>query len=226
MNAYAYLRVSGASQLDGDGFERQMIACNLYAALHDLVIADVFKEEAVPGKTELENRPALMDLLAAMEANGVKVILIEKLDRLARDLMVQETIIADLRKRGYTLISVAEPDLCVDDPSRKLMRQIFGAIAEYDRTMIVMKLRGARQRKKSNVGRCEGQKPFGHYPDEVVTLEQIHEWKATGSSVVKIAEQLNAIGMKSRSGVPWTRQTIGKILSRGLVTRDCASIAL
>ena len=42
----------------------------------------------------------------APHANGVKLILIEKLDRLARDLMIQETIIGDLRKYGFELVSV------------------------------------------------------------------------------------------------------------------------
>ena len=55
-------------------------------------------------------------------SNGTKLVLVEKLDRLARDLMVQETIIGDLRKNGFDLISVMEPDLLQDDPSRKLMR--------------------------------------------------------------------------------------------------------
>jgi hypothetical protein len=67
-----------------------------------------------------------------------------KLDCLARDLMIQEHIIADLQRRGINLISVAEPDLRSDDPSRKMMRQIMGAIAEYDKSMVVLKLRGAR----------------------------------------------------------------------------------
>jgi len=42
----------------------------------------------------------------------------EKLDHLARDLMVQETIIRDLRQKVFEIVSVAEPDLCSDDPSR------------------------------------------------------------------------------------------------------------
>ena len=46
------------------------------------------------------------------------MVIIEKLDRLARDLMVQETIIADLRKHGFELVSVAEPDLMANDPTR------------------------------------------------------------------------------------------------------------
>jgi DNA invertase Pin-like site-specific DNA recombinase len=68
-------------------------------------------------------------MMTALHSNGTRLVLIEKLDRLARDLMVQETIIGDLRKNGFELISVAEPDLLQDDPSWRLMRQIFGAIA-------------------------------------------------------------------------------------------------
>jgi hypothetical protein len=47
--------------------------------------------------------------------------------------MVQETIIGDLRKRGYDLVSVTEPDLLQRDPTRVLMRQVFDAIAQYER---------------------------------------------------------------------------------------------
>jgi hypothetical protein len=65
------------------------------------------------------------------------------------------------------------PDLLQDDPSRKLMRQIFGAIAEYEKTMIVLKLRGARQRARARDGRCEGAKPFGALPGEAEVLERI-----------------------------------------------------
>ena len=66
--------------------------------------------------------------------------------------MVQETIVADLLKSGFELISACEPDLCSDDPSRKLVRQVFGAIAEYDRAMTVPKLRG-RPTPKAAVSR-------------------------------------------------------------------------
>jgi DNA invertase Pin-like site-specific DNA recombinase len=51
----------------------------------------------------LDNRPALLELFEALAAEGIKVVLIEKLDRLARDLMVQENILADLNKRGFQL---------------------------------------------------------------------------------------------------------------------------
>ena len=48
-----------------------------------------------------------------------------------------------------------------DDPARVLMRQMVGALAQYEKATIVMKLRGARERKRAKTGRCEGRKPFG-----------------------------------------------------------------
>ena len=62
---------------------------------------------------------------------------------------------------GIALISVAEPDLMAKDPTRILMRQLMGAVAQYDKSQIVLKLRGARMRKRVAEGRYEGRKPFG-----------------------------------------------------------------
>ena len=215
MKAFAYLRVSGINQVEGDGFERQHLAIFKWAIKNGIAVAEVFEEKGVSGKNELADRPALQALLAALEANpDVKTILIERLDRLARDLMVQETIIADLQKSGYTLISVLEPDLCHDDPSRKLMRQIFGAISEYDRAMIVLKLRGARQRMKARGLRVEGQKPYGFYPGEKFALDLMQRHHGLGNSIKAITNTLNSLGYKSRSGREWSAPVVAKILRR------------
>ena len=75
------------------------------------MIVKVFRDEGVSGTKELENRPALSELIKSLHGNGVQLVLVERLDRLARDLMIQETIIGDLRKHAFGLLSVAEPDL-------------------------------------------------------------------------------------------------------------------
>ena len=212
--AFAYLRVSGKGQVDGDGFPRQLAAIRAYAKAHDIRIVRVFEEKGVPGKTDLENRPALSELVTVLHSNGVKLVLIEKLDRLARDLMIQETIIGDLRKNGFDLISVAEPDLLQDDPSRKLMRQIFGAIAEYEKTMIVLKLRGARVRTKAKTGRCEGRKPYGYFEGENAVIERMQELRKAGQGFDKIAAALNSEGFKPRSGEKWYGSAVNGILTR------------
>ena len=47
--------------------------------------------------------------MAALLANGTRTVLVERLDRCARDLMVQESIIADFKRKGLSIISVNEP---------------------------------------------------------------------------------------------------------------------
>lgn len=89
---FAYLRVSGAGQVEGDGFERQLAAVCNYAQANGIKVARIFREEGVSGKKDLANRPALQELVTALHSNGVRLVLIEKLDRLARDLMVHNAI--------------------------------------------------------------------------------------------------------------------------------------
>jgi len=210
--AFAYLRVSAKGQVDGDGFTRQEIAIAEYGKVHNLKIIQSFREEGISGTSDLENRPALQNLMQALHSNGTKTVLVEKLDRLARDLMIQESILHDLRKNGFKLISVHEPDLCSDDPSRKLMRQIMGAFAEYEKTMIVLKLRGARVRQREKLGKCEGRKPYGEHPGEREVLNRILAKIQDGASANKIASILNIEGVKTRSGGQWYSSNILKIV--------------
>lgn len=210
--AFSYLRVSGKGQLDGDGFPRQRAAVNAYAAAAGITIVREFQERAVPGKTEWEDRPAWVEMMAAL--NGVETIIIERLDRLARELMVQEHIIVDIKKRGITLLSTAEPDLASDDPTRVLFRQIMGSIAQYDKTMTVLKLRGARRRIKASGERCEGRKPFGHKPGEDEAIAFMRQYRDAGHSFDNVAVALNQSQHKTRRGKPWIGATVAKILRR------------
>lgn len=210
---HAYLRVSGKGQVDGDGFTRQLKAIREYAAAHDIKIVRVFREEGVSGAIESVNRPAWAELMTALHSNGVRTVLIERLDRLARDLMVQETVIADLRKNGFELVSVAEPDLMANDPTRILMRQLMGAVAQYDKSQIVLKLRGARQRMKAKMGRCEGRKPFGFHRSEAGALERMKVLRSNGMGFDRIAAALNAEGIPTRTGKPWHGLVVNRILT-------------
>jgi DNA invertase Pin-like site-specific DNA recombinase len=216
--AVAYLRVSGKGQVDGDGFPRQLAAVYAYAKTNGLTLAKVFREEGVSGTKELENRPALQRLLAAVASRNVSVVLVEKLDRLARDLMIQETILRDLQRRGVTLVSTMEPDLCSDDPSRKLVRQIMGCIAEYEKSMIVSKLAGARQRMRAKTGICEGRKPYGERKGERRVIDRILALRAAGEAMDTIADTLNRQGLKPRCGRQWYGSSVRNVLLRQSVT--------
>jgi DNA invertase Pin-like site-specific DNA recombinase len=211
--AHAYLRVSGKGQIEGDGFPRQLKAIREYAATHDVQIVKVFREEGVSGTTDSADRPAWSELMTVLHSNGVRTIVIERLDRLARDLMVQETIIADLQKNGFDLVSVAEPDLMATDPTRILVRQMMGAVAQYEKSQIVLKLRGARLRKRAKEGRCEGRKPYGFYDGEAEVIARLKALRASGMGFDRIAAQVNAEGLKTRTAKRWHGVVINRILT-------------
>ena len=222
--AYAYLRVSGKAQVEGDGFDRQLIACESYAKQHSLQIVSVFREEGVSGTKAMEDRPALLDLMETVKESGGTVI-IEKLDRLARDLMVSESILADFARKSITVISVAEPDLCSSEPTRILMRQMMSAFAQYEKSMIVSKLRSSRQRMKAKLGKCEGQKAYGHTPEEQAVIARMRVLRAEGMHFYTIAAQLTSAGIVARSGKPWHGSSIAKIMARTTTATHFTAVA-
>lgn len=211
--AFAYLRVSGKGQIDGDGFPRQLQAIRNYAVTNGFKVVRIFREEGVSGAIDSGERPAFAEMMTLLYSNGVGTIIIERLDRLARDLMVQERIIADLQAHDFTLISVAEPDLMAKDPQRVFFRQMMGAVAQLDKSNIVAKLRGARMRKRVKEGRCEGAKPYGFYDGEDATFERMKELRASRLGFDRIAAQLNAEGRKPRMGERWHGLVVNRILT-------------
>jgi DNA invertase Pin-like site-specific DNA recombinase len=207
--------VRGQGQVEGDGFTRQEKAINDYAEANEITIEHVFREEGVSGT--LEERPELARLLVDLEVNGrgIKTIIIERMDRLARDLMVQEAIISDLQKKGFNLISATEgADLLSQDPTRKLVRQVLGAIAEYDKTM-VLKLRAARERKRAKFGKCEGRKSYTEAMPEVIREIRRLRRKRKGKkrrTYKMVADELNSQGRLTMTGKVFSWQTVQNIL--------------
>src|SRR5262249_3619016 len=147
--AFAYMRVSGLGQVEGDGFERQRQAVARYAKARRIELAGEFREEGVSGTTELEGRQALADLCERLDATGVRLVLVERADRLARDLMVSEVLLQQFRDRGVQVVECeggTELTVADGEPTRVLIRQVLGAVAQFNKSCLVAKLRGARDR--------------------------------------------------------------------------------
>jgi len=211
--AFGYLRVSGRGQVDGDGPARQRAAIEAYAAHHGIEIVQVFFEAGVCGDVETMERPAFMDMMAALLSNGVRTVLIERLDRLSRNLIVQETCVQSFTTQGLTILSAdpAETDLMANDPGRVLIRQVFGAIASYDKAMLVAKLRAARVRAKAAGRKMEGQKVYGTRDGESATIARIHALRGEDRSFESIANILNAENVPARHG-RWHATTVKRVL--------------
>lgn len=222
--AFSYLRVSGKSQIDGDGFPRQRQTIANYAKKHQIEIEREFCEKGVSGTKDAFDREALTDLMVALKANGVRTVLLERADRLARDLMISEILLGEFRKIGVQVISAeCGTELTVEDndPTRKLIRQVLGAISEWEKSVIVQKLRAARMRMRKTEGRCEGRKGFGVNEDEKAVIAKMLEYRKAGVSYDELAERLNSEGIAPRTSKPekatkWHATTIQRILRRHL----------
>lgn len=224
MKAFSYLRVSGKGQVEGDGFPRQRVAISARAKFLGAEIVQEFTDEGISGASDLEDRPALIALFSAIEGNGVRTVIVERADRLARDVMVSEVLLAKFRKLGVVVIDAESgADLTTNDPDNPtgtLIRQILAVIAQFEKTSIVAKLKKARNRKRIEIGRCEGQKPYGFLPgeDDVIRLMRSLRRKpivqGKRMSYKKIADELTNRGIKSRQGRNWSMSSVKTILLR------------
>jgi DNA invertase Pin-like site-specific DNA recombinase len=123
--------------------------------------------------------------------------------------MVQEVGHAKLRERGIDLIAADNPASFIDDtPTAKLVRQVLGAISEFDKAMTVAKLRGARERKRRDAGKCEGRKSHAERNPELVALaKRLHRQKPKGGRMslraisIRQARRALSKAWRSRSGV-------------------------
>jgi DNA invertase Pin-like site-specific DNA recombinase len=218
----SYLRVSGKGQVNGDGFPRQREVIARYARTAGFELVGEYRDEGVSGTKDLDAREGLSDLMARIRSNGVRVVLVERADRLARDLIVGELILNQFRDLGVKVIAAdSGTDLTVadDDPTRVLIRQVLGAVAQFEKAVVVAKLRAARIRQRRTTGRCEGRKPFGTLTGEADVLRRMRQLrrKPRGGerlSFAAIADRLNADGVPTRTGKPWAPAVVFRILGR------------
>ena len=129
-----------------------------------------------------------------------------KLLGFARDLTVQLTGHDFLLKQGIALIPTTAPDyFTADTPTAVLVRQVLGAIAEFEKTSLVAKLRAARERKKAQTGNCGGRQSHAEARPEVVALvRQLRRRRPKGGqrSLREISAELAKLGHLNERGAP------------------------
>ena len=218
--AMVYMRVSGAGQVQQGGFDRQMDSAESFARQKGYELVKFFSE-AHTGTEAI--RPVFAEMLEELLGNGCRIIIVESLDRLARDLTIQLQLVALLASKGITLMSATTgQDVTADmnkDPMMRAMIQIQGVFAELEKNLLVRKLRKARERKRKLTGSCEGGKAYGYRPGEADIVKLIVKLsrKPRGGKKLgnhQIAMRLNNDGHLTRHGRGWTGVQILRILSR------------
>jgi DNA invertase Pin-like site-specific DNA recombinase len=216
--AVAYIRTSSAANVgaDKDSDKRQRVAIEQYGKRSGLEIVEWFYDPAVSGADPIEARPGFSALLARIASNGVRTIIVETASRFARDLMVQEVGFAKLQGLGVKLVAADSPHSFLDDtPTSKLIRQILGAVSEFDKAMIVAKLKGARDRKRALTGKCEGRKSHAESnPDLVREAKRLRRRSPKGHqrSLRDVAAELARLGYLNVNGKLFAAMSVKSML--------------
>ena len=216
--AAAYYRTSSAANVgeDKDSLKRQQASVQAYAAANGLRIATESYDAAVSGADPIHQREGFCELLSA--ANGPKTILVENASRFARDLAVQLAGQQLLKDQGYELIPVDAPDYFLDEtPTAVMVRQILGAVSEFEKAQVVSKLKAARDRKREAAGKCEGRKSYQELdPLLVKEAKRLRRRSpATGKrrSLRQISEALFELGYATSKGTPFGAGQIQRLVS-------------
>ena len=216
--AVAYLRTSSAANVgaDKDSDKRQRAAIEAFAKRAGYVIADEYYDRAVSGADRIDQRPGFREMLQRLASNGAKTIIVESPDRFARDLAVQLAGHDMLKELGISIIPASAPDFFIEDtPTAVLVRQVLGAIAQFEKASAVAKLASARKRKRERDGRCEGRKPLSETRPEVVALaRKLRRRRPKGGqlSLRGIASELASRGFLNERGKPYAAKSIASML--------------
>jgi DNA invertase Pin-like site-specific DNA recombinase len=171
----------------------------------------------VKGADHITERPGFKAMLKHLASNGVRKVVVETASRFARDLMVQETGYSFLGEAGITLIAADSPDAFLDEtPTAVMIRRILGVVSEFEKAMLVAKLRGARERKKAITGKCGGRQSHVERSPEAVRLaKKLARYPTNGRkrSLRDVAAELEAAGHVTSAGTRYSASAVSSMLA-------------
>lgn len=216
--AILYLRVSTIGQTEGVSLEAQQVRGAAWCAANGYEVGGMFADRGISGK-KASNRPALAAALQAVcDAKGALVVY--SLSRLARSTKDALTISERLSKSGADLVSLSEK-IDTTSAAGKMVFRMLAVLAEFERDLISERTAAALAHKKAK-GERVGQVPFGFdvARDGVALMPNTAEQRALAEmrklrwerwTWQRIAEELNARGIRTKNGQPWTLFTARKV---------------
>jgi len=121
-----------------------------------------------------------------------------------------------LKSLGISIIPASAPDFFTEDtPTAVLVRQVLGAISQFEKASAVAKLAAARKRKREQEGRCEGRKPLSETKPEVVALARKlrrRKPKRGQLSLREVSKLLAAQGFLNERGRPYAAKSVASMM--------------
>src|ERR1700704_3905829 len=173
-----YARVSTLNNQDP---EMQLAELREYAGRRGWRIVEEFTDQGVSGCKE--SRPALNRLMSDACRRRFDAVLVWKIDRFGRSLKHLVNALAELAALGVAFISLRD-NLDLSTPSGRLMFQIIGAMAEFERALIQERVRAGIRN-----ARAKG-KRLGR-PRTYVDEHKVAALRADGASWRAISSKLH-----------------------------------
>jgi DNA invertase Pin-like site-specific DNA recombinase len=160
-------------------------------------------------------------MLDALVGDGVRTIIVESPDRFARDLTVQLAGHDYLRGLGLDLVPTSAPDFFLNDtPTAVLVRQVLGAISQFEKATLVAKLKAARDPKRQRTGKVEGRK--GCSETHAALVAEARDMRPPGPEVAADRRRAGGTPLRQRQGQclcagsdrPHVRATIKRQIAR------------
>lgn len=218
MATVAYLRISTDEQKKGFGLDAQLDAIVGEVGDPDVI----YRDEGISGASAA--RPGLLEALEALQEGDILVV--AKLDRLARDTFLGCWIEKETEKRGARIHSVAGEGTDSDDPMARLMRDIARSFASYERHLIAGRLAGGREQARKRGRKMGGAVPFGFNLDadgqhlqvnenEQQVIELMRQLRERGQSYRQIGAELERRGVVTKGGKQtWHPQVVKQALTQ------------
>lgn len=224
--AAVYLRVSTEGQTGEDryGLPAQKEAVESYAKSKGFSIVAWYEDDGISGATI--DRPGLQDMITDAGADAFDLVLVAKMDRIARDVFVALFVEKKLLEHDVEIHSVSEP-ISGKDPMNTAFRQMMAVFAELEKSMITARMSGGRRQKARGGGyagggaaigytAARGQKVLELDTDKINTVKRVFQLREEypGNSLQQIADQLNMEGHTTAQGAAFSKVQVKRILDR------------
>jgi len=219
-----YLRVSTGPQVEGNSLTTQRRQLLRYAEAREYRVVDIYMDSGLSGKNT--DRPELQRLLADARERRFDIVLVWRVDRISRSLRDLLELVETLREHGVEF-SAVDQDFDTSDPAGLLTFHMLGSFAQFERELMVERVKEAHLRRLHSRDWSCGPVPYGYRkvdgrlveePRQAKVVRRIFRLYLEIRTFKGVARCLNDDGMVAPRGPRWYGNTVKGILTNPVYT--------